>query len=109
MSKEEERRQALLQLAAEEEERRQQQEAEEAVCVFSRLLDEGCGIRHKTLGYGVLDGHRGPYLVLKFPQHGRRVHFDLRQTLHRGILRLDVPEFDALLARYGEALRRCRD
>ena len=106
MSQEDARRQALMQPAAEEEARRQEAEA---VQVFSDLLDSGCAIRHKTLGYGVLDGHHGPYLVLKFPQHGRRVHFDLRQTLHRGILRLDVPEFDALLARYGEALRRSRD
>ena len=78
---------------------------EEAKSVFSSLLQSGATITHKTFGAAELVTFSGETYTLFLPSTNEQKNFGFLQSLVGGFIRIDTPDFDALLDKYRTVIR----
>lgn len=78
---------------------------DEARTIFAELVQSGVNISHKVFGTAELVEYANGYVTLLFSNKGEQKKFGLLQSLVGGFIKIDTPDFTALIEKYRQAMR----
>lgn len=77
---------------------------DEARTYFGKAITSGAAVTHKMFGPVVVESISDGFVSLKIQKNGETKKFGLLNCIAGGFVKIDVPDFDEMLARYKAAM-----
>jgi len=77
---------------------------DEARTYFGKAIVSGAAVTHKMFGSVVVESFADGFVSLKIQKNGEIKKFGLLNCIAGGFVKIDVPDFDEMLARYKTAM-----